>query len=187
MFLTYACLFFLGVGFSIMAKTAIKNESVEARRLSVFISIIFLVLGLLFLILVFNENEIKGTQERARAEEKTLHSNLLTLPEGRYILDEFISVDSAKVHFTLRLPGIAKRKVEVIAYDNHPSKYWNEWQAEGSAPGDTLLIRDTWNSDSSYDREVQRMGEAQIGFGYVTFDWILSPEWIEIQKRGGGK
>jgi hypothetical protein len=129
----------------------------------------------------------EAQQKQRQAEEKVMHNNFLNLPEGRYILDEFVSVDSAKIQFTLRLPGVAKRKVEVITYDNHPSKYWNEWQAEGSIPGDTLLIRDTWNSDSSYDREVQRMGEDQIGFGYVTFDWILSPEWIEIQKRGGRK
>ena len=110
-------------------------------------------------------------------EERNTHSNLLLLPEGRYILDRIVSTDSTKVRFTLQLPGVAKRKVEVIAYDDSPTVYWNEWQAESAVPGDTLIICDVWNTDSTYSRVVQKMDASQVGWGYLSFEWLERPGW----------
>lgn len=127
---------------------------------------------------------ITDTKGRALINaENELHSNLLSLVEGRYILDTVVSSDSAKVRFILRLPGIAKRKVEVIAYNDHPSVYWNEWQAEGAENGDTLIVWDVWNTDSTYSRVVQKMDASQIGLGYISNDWLVEHGYEEPPKK----
>lgn len=115
------------------------------------------------------------------AEEKVIHQNLMNIPEGRYILNHIVSADSAKVRFVLQLPGIAKRQVEVIAYDDSPI-YWNEWQAEPAVPGDTLIIRDVWTSHNSgstytYNRTVQKLGPDDVGLGYISTEWLERQGW----------
>ena len=120
-------------------------------------------------------------RKEVEQEEEKIHSNLLLLPEGRYILDHIVSTDSAKVRFVLQLPGVAKRKAEVIAYEKFPI-YWNEWQVESAVPGDTLIIFDVWNTDSTYSRLVQKMDVTQVGWGYLSFEWLEQPGWRNRYK-----
>jgi hypothetical protein len=121
-------------------------------------------------------------EEKMEMEEKNFHNNFLNLIEGRYVLDSLVSVDSTKVQFILQLPGIAERKVEMIAYDNSPT-YWNEWQAEGAQLGDTLLVADIWNADSTYSRNIQKMDASQIGLGYISNEWLIDHSYEEPPRK----
>jgi hypothetical protein len=176
-FLIVMCVLLWGMSFSIVAKAATSPEKLETRRIKLLLSMIFLATSVFFLYLATKESNEKALQEKTTTEEKTTHNQLLALPEGRYILDRIVSADSAKVRFTLQLPGVAKRKVEVIAYDDSPTVYWNEWQAKSAVPGDTLIICDVWNTDSTYSRVVQKMDVSQVGWGYLSFEWLERPGW----------
>lgn len=153
--------------------------SIAMKKLSIAIMPITLLTVMSLMGLVIIEDN-----ERALINaENELHSNLLSLVEGRYVLDTVVNSDSTKVRFILRLPGIAKRKVEVIAYNDHPSVYWNEWQAEGAENGDTLIVWDVWNTDSTYSRVVQKMDASQIGLGYISNDWLVEHSYEEPPKK----
>ncbi len=175
-FLIVICVLLWGMSFSIVAKAATSLEKLETRRIKLLLSIIFLTISVFFLYLATKESNEKELQEKTTTEEKTIHGQLLALPEGRYILDHIVSTDSTKVRFILQLPGVAKRTAEVIAYNDSPI-YWNEWQAENAVPGDTLMICDVWNTDSTYSRLVQKMDASQVGWGYLSFEWLERPGW----------
>lgn len=176
-FLTLTMVCFLVIVFS-------KNSN--KTKIFVITGIICFIVSLVFLDVATKEDEKKI---KIQTEEKALHNNLLILPEGRYILDHIVSADSAKILFTLQLPGVAKRKAEVIAYDDSPI-YWNEWQVESAVPGDTLIIFDIWNTDSTYSRSIHKMDPSFVGWGHVTFEEVIDPEWqkvIDWQKKIGEK
>lgn len=150
---------------------------IHRSSIFVFMSAIGVMIGLV------NITSLEKKSELSKQAEKNMHSNFLNLVEGRYALDSVVTSDSTKIQFILRLPGIAERKVEVIAYDDHPSIYWNEWQAEGAQPGDTLIVSDIWSNDSTYNRLIQKMDASQIGLGYISNEWLIEHSYEEPPKK----
>ncbi len=114
------------------------------------------------------------TEEEIQKEERILNNNLLNLPEGCYVLDGIITTDSAKTRFTIEIPGLAKNRMELLAYET------SEWRAEDASPGDTLIFIDHWSNKGThakYDRVVQKLGPDHIGLGYISHQWLERPNW----------
>ncbi len=99
---------------------------------------------------------------RESLKDTELQANLYEIPEGIYILNKK-ELAKSYVDITLILPGKPNHCVKVRS----KGPGWG-YQAEGTMPGDTLLIQDRKTPDGRWVRIINRLTPDVREIGYVS-------------------